>query len=48
MRKKNELLPKLQARFEDALKEGRILSFKEVLMEGAGEWLDSLVQELDA
>lgn len=48
MRKKNDILPKLQERFEDALKTGKILSFKEVLMEGAAEWLDSLVRELDA
>lgn len=48
MRKKNDILPKLQEKFEEALKSGTILSFKEVVMQGASEWLDSLVKELDA
>lgn len=48
MRKKNDILPKLQKKFEDAYASGRLLTFKEVLMEGAKDWLDSLVKELDA
>lgn len=47
MRAKNELLPKLQEKFEAALAEGKILGFTE-LVQGAKEWIDSLVKELNA
>lgn len=43
MRRKNELLPKLQEKFEAALTEGKILSFKEAV-----ESIDSLGRELNA
>ena len=47
MRKKNELLPALQEQFENALSEGRILGFAEI-MSGAEDWLKALTLELDA
>lgn len=47
MRKKNDILPVLQDKFEAALKEGRILSFTEVIA-GAEDWLASLGRELNA
>lgn len=47
MRRKNELLPKLQERFEAALTEGKILQFGDVIL-GAEDWLGSLGKELHA
>lgn len=46
-RRKNELLPKLQQRFEQALLDGRILRFSDVVEEAEG-WLGSLGKELNA
>lgn len=49
MRAKNELLPRLQTIFEDALNEGRILGVTEAMDKlGASEWLSSLGRELGA
>lgn len=47
MRLKNEILPKLQERFEESLLKGKILTFSEIA-QGAEEWIDSLVGELSA
>lgn len=44
MRKKNEILPALQDKFERELLKGNVLS----LEAGADDWLESLVGELDA
>jgi hypothetical protein len=46
MRKKNELLPALQEQFENALSEGRILTFEQIVT-GAGEWLQELESNLE-
>lgn len=49
MRKKNEVLPRLQELFEDALNEGRVLGFTEAMEKlGAKDWLKSLGRELSA
>lgn len=47
MRRKNELLPKVQERFESALTEGKILQFGDVILD-AEDWLGSLGRELNA
>lgn len=47
MRLKNEILPRLQEKFEEALAEGHVLGFTE-LVQGSEEWIDSLVKELNA
>lgn len=47
MRRKNELLPKAQGRFEKALQEGKLLQFEDVIL-GAEDWLGSLGRELNA
>ncbi len=46
MRKKNELLPALQEQFENALNQGKLLSFEQ-LVKGAGEWLKELESSLE-
>jgi hypothetical protein len=48
MRLKNEILPKLQETFEDAYKNGEILTLKEALLVGANDWSASLEKELSA
>lgn len=49
MRKKNEVLPRLQRMFETTLNEGRILTFTEAMEKlGASDWLKSLGRELGA
>ena len=49
MRKKNDVLPRLQKLFEDALNDGRILGFTEAMeLLGASDWLASLGRELGA
>jgi hypothetical protein len=47
MRLKNEILPKLQEKFENSLLKGKVLTFAEIA-QGAEEWIDSLVRELNA
>lgn len=47
MRLKNEILPVLQEKFEAALTQGKVLTFSQIV-QGAEEWIDSLVRELNA
>jgi len=44
MRRKNDILPALQERFEEELVKGKLLT----LEAGADDWLAELVAELDA
>lgn len=46
MQKKNEILPPLQKQFEDALSEGKILTFEQITS-GAGKWLKELETSLE-